>query len=247
MKLISTFFIVVLLAGCNSADKPHEKPEVARELMKPLQLDSASIPTGLNVKGNIQEAWQWNDSLGENLMITTHVDPYEVKEKNEFDETGQTAELHVFHFIKNEAGYTQRWKISDKENNCPFDISAGFIPKTTTVTDLDNDGIAETTVVYKLACRSDVSPAFMKIIMHEDTAKYSLRGRMWIKAGEEDKFQVTENDMNLEKLPRKADEYDQETQSYGRYETEKEFNNVPASFLQHARSLWIKHVVERLE
>jgi hypothetical protein len=98
-----------------------------------------------------------------------------------------------------------------------------------------------------LACRSDVSPAYMKLIMHEDTMKYSLRGPMWINAGADDKFTVTENDMNLEKLPVKTDEYEQILQSFGRYESEKEFATAPAVFLQHARKQWMKYVKESFE
>ena len=55
-----------------------------------------------------------------------------------------------------------------------------FIKNAAVVTDLDQDGIAETTVQYKLACRSDVSPALMKLVMHEGETKYAHRK---IKAG----------------------------------------------------------------
>jgi hypothetical protein len=44
------------------------------------------------------------------------------------------------------------------------------------VEDLDQDGEAETTVIYTLTCRGDVSPAPAKLIMHEGKTKYAIRG-----------------------------------------------------------------------
>jgi hypothetical protein len=202
------------------------------------------VPSRLNFRGTVDGAWQWKDKLGDNLLITTVVEPFAA---NTSGEEAKTAELHAFHYIKQDTSYKLLWKISDAEKECPFDISVEFINDPVIVTDIDGDGIGETTIQYKLACRSDVSPAYMKIIMHEDAAKYSLRGLMWIKAGEEDQFTVTENDMNLEKQPKKTDEYEALIQRFGRYETEKEFAAAPAGFLVHARARWMKFVKESFE
>jgi hypothetical protein len=209
-----------------------------------INVPADQVPADLKFRGTVHGAWQWKDKLGDNLLITTVVEPFA---ENEAGEEAKTAELHAFHYIKKDTSYKLLWKISDAEKECPFDLSAEFMNDPVVVTDLDNDGIGETTIQYKLACRSDVSPAYMKIIMHEDTAKYSLRGLMFIKASEEDQFTVTESDMDLEKLPKKADEYEALIQRFGRYETEKEFAAAPAGFLAHARSRWMKFVKESLE
>ena len=115
-----------------------------------------------------------------------------------------------------------------------------------TITDLDADSIAETTVQYKLACSSDVSPALMKLVMHEGETKYALRGMMWYGSPEE-KFTVTEKDANLETLPgyKKTDE--EYFKTWGRYETEKEFATAPPEFLKHAQQQWMKFAKESSE
>ncbi len=45
-----------------------------------------------------------------------------------------------------------------------------------TVTDVDADGVAEIAFLCKLSCRSDVSPARLKLIMYEGAQKYAIRG-----------------------------------------------------------------------
>lgn len=252
------FVFLLLLAACNSSGDSKDKDAVTNNspesitseqatAIVPIKLRADQIPAALKFRGKLNEAWQWKDKLGDNILITSFVAAFDDKQKNEYGEEGQTAELHAFHFIKKDTAYRILWKISDAEKSCPYDITTAFVKGAIIITDLDSNGIAETTIQYKLACRSDVSPAYMKLIMHEDTVKYSLRGTMWIKAGADDKFTVTENDMNLEKLPVKTDEYEQILQSFGRYESEKEFSTAPAVFLQHARKQWMKYVKESFE
>lgn len=252
------FCLLVLLTACNSSEETKKEeavinnsPEkIANEQVTaivPVELRVDQIPASLKFRGKINEAWQWMDKLGDNILITSYVEAFGDHQKNEFGVEGQTAELHAFHFVKKDTGYALLWKVSDAMKSCPFDLTVAFMKGAATITDLDSNGIAETTIQYKLACRSDVSPAYMKLIMHEDTMKYSLRGPMWIKSGEENRFTVTENDMNLEKLPKKTDEYEQILQSFGRYESEKEFAGAPAAFLAHARKQWMKYVKESFE
>jgi hypothetical protein len=256
-----SFIIAVLLlalVACNNetdkdnatGDSLNSKDEHAAQIANTIdatKADASQVPSSLKFRGKPYEVWQWKDSLGDNLLIASLVEPYADKPSKEYDEEGNTSELHAFHYVKKDGDYKLLWKISDAEKSCPFDITCGFIKNGITVTDLDKDGIAETTVQYKLACRSDVSPADMKVVMHEDTAKYALRGLMWIKASEEDKFTVTDDNANLESLPKKKDEYEQLIQSFGRYQNEKEFATAPPEFLKYAKDQWMKHVIEKFD
>lgn len=239
------------LVGCNaSGDKKETGTDTTSTFDAPLaavNIPADQVPAGLNFRGTVHGAWQWTDKLGENLLITTVVPPAPVTPENENEEQVSTVELHAFHYIKTGDSYRLLWMMSDAEKECPFDVSGEFLNDPVVVTDLDNDGVAETTIQYKLACRSDVSPAYMKIIIHEDSVKYSLRGLMWIQASEEERFTVTENDMNLEKMPKMTDEYEALIQRFGRYETEEEFAAAPAGFLAHAKERWKKFVKESLE
>ena len=210
------------------------------------KVPASQIPKTIKFKGMVKEAWTWRDKLGENILITSLVKPFRVKQDDQ-NEDNRTSELYAFHFIKKDTIYELLWPLSDAVKNCSFDITLEFISDAVTITDLDNNGIAETKVQYKLVCRSDVSPAGMKLVMHEDTVKYALRGYMWLQQGPEDKFAITDKDVNLESFPKPKEEWEQYSQLAGRYESEKDFKKATPVFITYARKEWLKYVKERLE
>lgn len=212
------------------------------------KITTGRIPKTIKFRGKLVDAWKWKDKLGDNVLITSIVRPYKVKGRDE--EAGEevySAELHAFHFVKGNTEYKLLWKISDMEKECPFDLSVGFIIGATKIMDLDNDGIAETSIQYKLACRSDVSPSQMKLIMHEDTVKYALRGTMWIPNSEHSKFTVSLQNVNLESWQEYKGADDEYEKLFGRYESEKDFLTAPAGFLNFARNQWLRHVKESFD
>ena len=258
MKLLLSVFVWLIFSSCNNSNKQervitNDSVAIGSESMDKEYLVSANkiagtdIPSSIKFKGNLYEAWRWKDKSGDNILITSTVAPFDDKQKNEYGEEGQTTELHAFQFVQKNNEWKLLWKMSDSEKACPFDITAEFLKNAITVTDLDSNGIAETTIQYKLACRSDVSPSIMKLIMHEDTIKYSLRGMMWIKVAEYDKFNLKEEDLDLEKQAKSDDEYESYLRTVGRYQTEKEFSNAPLSFLNYAKKQWYKNVIETFE
>ncbi len=220
-----------------------DKPATAVTIAA-VKITAAEIPASIKVNGTVQEAWKWNDNLGENILITSYVAPHDDKSKN--GEEGQSAEVHAFHYAKKEGDYTQVWMMNDAEKNCPVDVTCNFIPGSTTVTDLDKDGIAETKLQYSVACRGDVSPATMKLMMYENGVKYTLRGSMWLAYSPDLKYTVTEKDVNLESSPKLKEESDEMLRSFGRYETEKEFATASPAFLPYARSEWLKYNKEKM-
>lgn len=203
------------------------------------------IPSSIKIKGQVQEALKWNDNLGENIFITSYMAPYDDKDE-QYGEDGQTAELHAYHYAKKEGNYREVWTLNEVEKACPFDITCEFIPGSTTVTDMDKDGIAETKVQYAMACRSDVSPAAMKLLMNENGTKYMLKGNRWLAYSPEIKFNVTDSNVNLAILPKLKDETEEMLRSFGRYENEKDFAGAPSPFLFYARTEWLKHVKEKI-
>ena len=179
-------------------------------------------------------------------MITARITPFGVKAKDPTEDDGQSAELYAFHYAKNDGEFKQIWMITDTEKECPFDITCDFIKNAVVITDLDADGIAETTLQYKLACRSDVSPALKKLIMHEGPTAYTLQGLMWYDNPDE-KFEVTESNANLETLPGYKKTEDEYLKTFGRYESEKGFAGAPPAFLAYARQQWVKFVKESFD
>jgi hypothetical protein len=210
-------------------------PAFAQAKLVAQPLKTTQLPTGIKYRGKLYEAWQWKDQLGDNILLLSSTSPVQ-------NATGTTVELFAYHFYKKDTGYRTLWRVNDLVKDCPLDYEASFLKGATTVTDLDMDGIAETSVQYKLACRGDVGPSYMKLIMHEDSVKYALRGSMWLRDEEGAKFEVTESNVNLDKLPKpKEEDYHR---VYGRYETEKDFAKAPPAFLQQARKQWLKFAKE---
>ncbi len=258
MKINSFLFALLLVfSACNNDAKQNNNAtsgsngnrpaEVTVKKVEPNKLTPADVPAGITIKGKVQEVWKWEDANGENYLITSTVVPYKDKcDYPDFDEPCFTAELYAYQFRKAGDKYELVWKAEDAVKGCGFDNTCEFIKDAATVTDLDADYLAETKVQYKLACRSDVSPAYMKLIMHEGSLKYSLQGSMWLKASDDDKFTVTEENANLEKLPKKQDEFEQIMQTWGRYESEKEFVSAPPEFLSFAKHEWMKCVIEKI-
>lgn len=138
------------------------------------------VPKGLELDGRIIKSATWTDKLGVNYLFITESGIYPVDAKTERncdDESYcNSAHLHGYHFVDNGNGPQQLWKIHDYINGCSFDITLDYLQGSLALTDLDNDGINETSFLYRLACRSDVSGADMKLMMHEGKPKYAIRG-----------------------------------------------------------------------
>jgi hypothetical protein len=262
MRVFIYIFFAAVIAGCNSSSKKNPNqamddtarmehtavnPELAVTI-ESVKITAAELPASIKFKGKLFEGWHWTDKMGENILILSYVAPYNDKQKNEYGEEARSAELHAFHFAKKDnSDYMQVWMLNDEEKSCSFDITCEFIKDAASVTDLNADGIAETTIQYKMSCRSDVSPSIMKVIMYEGEKKYSLRGFMWVKASDDEKFEVTEKDANLATLSGYKGTDEEYYKTFGRYESEKEFAGAPPQFLTYARQRWMKYVKESFE
>ncbi len=69
--------------------------------------------------------------------------------------------------------------------NQEYNIDSKFLPDLFTFTDLDNDGIVETTLSYSMICTGDVSPKLIKTIMREGGDKYAVRGESLVRIGKD--------------------------------------------------------------
>ena len=185
---------------------------------KLVQVDTASLPKSIHFAGKIVKAMQWTDKLGDNIVITTETD--EVKSGPTADEDSRDASLDAYHFITSEDTVKQLWHVHDFIKECPFDIEAKFNKSTPQITDLDKDNIAEIWLLYKTACRSDVSCANMKIIMYEGQQKCAMR--------EINKVQISETEFNG-----------------GEYTFDKAFNEGSNEFRDFAVKIWNENILEK--
>lgn len=184
--------------------------------------DTAEIKKWIHIKGHIVDELLWTDSLGENLLITTETGDF-ISPNNPEQVDGEDAELYAYHYLFAIDGAIETWKVYDYIHLCPVDMIAAFVDSTTHITDLDSNGIAEIWLMYRTVCHGDLSPLTMKIIMYESDQKYALRGDTKIYMGTDDKG--VKHYMG------------------GEYKADAAFINGPPVFLQHAISMWEKHLV----
>jgi len=208
MKIILIIIpFLLLISACSSKDKEHSKSsegaqgnkisgnenagntdqDLSSKVNSPsddpavsdIQYGVKLVPESLHDENKIIEAVKWKDSLGVNLLVIT------LSEEKTIYEDNRIKEFFVHHYLISENNKVL-WKTYDFVKDCPFDITLEYIDRSLSVTDLDSNGLAETSFVYRLSCKSDVSPDDMKLIMHEGNKKYAVRGVMILKINNED-------------------------------------------------------------
>jgi len=135
-----------------------------------------AIPKTATYQGNVVGGAHWKDAQGEFIFFVTQTPAIDSKGECATEDGCKDAELYAFCYAIKDGVATQVWKTIDFERNCPFDLYAGLAKDAIFVTDEDKNGIAECSFLYILTCRSDVSPSTLKLIMHEGTTKYAIRG-----------------------------------------------------------------------
>lgn len=181
------------------------------------KLDKASIPKTFKYSGILKNAVTWKDSSGTHYVITTETG--NVASKVEPEAGNHDADLFAYHYLSTKDSLRLTWKVFDFIKDCPVDLDASFIKNSFAVTDLNKDGQAEVWLMYKTACRGDVSPSDMKIIMYEKDKKYAVRGTNKVKVSEKEYYG-------------------------GEYTYDAAFKSAPEVFRSYAKTLWQKNIME---
>ena len=183
--------------------------------VKLTKLAITAIPKNIKYNGQVKNAVQWIDSLGNNIVITTETGV--TQSKNVPD--SRDAALYALHYVAQADSFKLIWKMQDYIRECDVDVEATYIKNSFAVTDLDKNGKAEVWLLYKLGCRGGVDPEEMKIMMYEGEKKYAVRGR--------NKIKVSETDYEG-----------------GEYSFDEAFKKSPESFQKYAKQLWEKNKMQ---
>jgi hypothetical protein len=183
--------------------------------IKNLTYEVTKAPEGVKYDGKIVAGAKWQDSNGENILIIT-----ETTEKSAAD-GNRAKELYGYHYTINGGSTKLLWKINDFIKECPVDITLEYMPKSISITDLDKNGIAESTFLYRMSCKGDVSADDMKLLMHEGETKYAVRGTM----------NLIVNGENIQK---------------GTMNPDASFDKAPKSFSDYAKTEWSKYQTEKI-
>jgi hypothetical protein len=180
-----------------------------------------NIPSEFKYSGKVVASATWTDKNGENYILITETKEKETPNKKYPGERFLSKELYGYHYCFNDGNTNLLWKINDFVKDCEFDLTLDYIKKSLSITDINKDGIGESTFLYKLTCRSDVSPCDLKLIMHEGETKYAIRGSMVIKITNQKPYG---GEMNID----------------------NSFNSAPDGFLDYAKKQWNLYKTEKL-
>jgi hypothetical protein len=191
----------------------------AQLMSKPSDYPMDELDPKIKTEGEIKLVKSWDDNNGANFFVVSRSADYEKYDK-ETEQNAQNADLFVYHYILNEEGnYSLKRKITDFIKACPLDLKLDFQDESLTITDLDKDGYAEITFVYRMACRGDVSGSDQKLMLLEDGEKYAIRGTCNTQLG---------------------DEFFKGSMTMG-----DEFKKAPKSLQEHAKKMWKKFETEK--
>lgn len=164
------------------------------------------------MKGGQAQELRFTDQRGEHV-VRWHLS--DVRQTGKDDAQRLDRELTVTHVV----GKKEVFKARDFVRACEFDLSLDLLEGSVQLTDLDDDGEPEISFAYQLACRSDVSPLTVKLLMYEGSTKYALRG--------ESRVRVSETEF-----------------VGGDFSADPAFDKAPKAFLEFARKRWRELVVE---
>ncbi|WBA41485.1 M949_RS01915 family surface polysaccharide biosynthesis protein [Hymenobacter canadensis] len=210
-----------------------------------ISLPPTQLPAGVpRLPGQVLELKQWTDINGRNLLVVTRTPARTLPARPDDPNETKSVSLYARQFVQRAESWQELWRLQDAVERCAFDTWLGPVPGAMSITDLDADGQTETTLLYRLVCRSDVSPAQQKLILREGAAKYALRGYSVVQYDAVPAAQrVPPTACCLDTIPPARLEVRYELLD-GRYETEREFRLAPAAFLRFARQQWRRWSVE---
>lgn len=181
---------------------------IINEEIRDISYGVKNIPRDIEYKGKVVASASWKDKNGSNIVLIT-----ETEEKTN-PEGEITKELYGYQYILDSSGAELLWKIQDFIRDCPVDVSLSYIENSLSVTDINKNGIGESTFLYRISCKGDVSPDGLKLMMHEGKNKYAIRGNMVL-------------ELNGEKLG-------------GDRVPDNSFKKAPDGFLRQAEKMWEK-------
>lgn len=119
----------------------------------------------------------WSDKLGENRLIFTQSQkPHHLTaERAQLSSNCYNSKIYAYHYIEDGSHLRLIRKVYDFIKHCPDTQGIDFLDNSLTITDLDSNGIAEITFLYKMYCDNSSPPCAMKLIMLENDKKYALR------------------------------------------------------------------------
>jgi hypothetical protein len=141
----------------------------------------------------IEKALQFEDKNGKNYLVATTI-------QNRSDEWASKVILVQHYIEKSNKKLVLLRQITDREDHCELDNDLQFLTESLRITDLDKNNYAEITFLFKVGCRSDVSPIGLKLMVIENGNQAAIRGKTLPRGFNYKKEKVA--DGSFKKLPK---------------------------------------------
>ena len=167
----ATLCSVTLALALAMASSPAGAASAAR--LQTATLLAVHVPEAIREQAkDIVQAIQWTDAAGTNVVVLS-----QTRERKAHDGTRQ-AQLHARHFTISAAGeWQKRWQLMDEVTACPLDLLCAFLRHSIAVSDVDGDGLAEVSFVYRVDCFGGIDPIVQKLVIVHRGIKHLVRGR----------------------------------------------------------------------
>lgn len=171
-------FVILACSGeaqtTQPAETTPEKDPVIVEQMKLVSVAQDSLPEACTFEGELFDAYSWYDKNNKNYLIRS-------SKTESVSDFNSNAWIYVYIYNEHYDGTFKKFnEVRDSILECEFDILANHIGLNINCIDVNEDGIAEITVAYRLDCFSDVSPRNQKLYLFENGNSYKMEGYSYL-------------------------------------------------------------------
>ena len=216
IQLILILTVVAASCGQRQTGEHIRDDKVEHEGINVQRINLNELPEDVWYMGDFSEAYRYFDQTGENIVILT-----ETEVATSEDDDGNTLSykaIYAHRFLKKDSNWKEEWRAHHYEDECINYPVAEFVKESFSITDLDNNGVAEIWLVFISSCHGDISPNKLFIRMDDGEAIYMMSGERRLKLSEE--FILG-----------------------GDYTFDEKFtdSNMPLAFREYAVGLWEKY------
>jgi len=171
-SILVYFFITAGLGFCVTSEQP-EKIEI-------LTSETFTYPAEITNKGQIVEAIGFKDKAGVHIVAIVELEQGQLYEENYKSEI-----FAAQYFVKGDS-VIREWKIWDFAQLPGSTVS--YEKGTLEVTDVDGDGLAESSFFYLIAS-DGTDPWTLKLMLHSKGKKLPIRGKVPLFANDKQRYE----------------------------------------------------------